>query len=85
MPVAVNCWVFPAGTDGLAGVTAMETSVGAVTVRVVDPEMLPEVAEIVDDPALSAEARPPEAIVAVAVLEEAQVTLLVRFCVLLLE
>ena len=63
----------------------METSVAAETVRVVDPEMLPEVAEIVDDPALSAEARPPEVIVVVAVLEETQVTLLVRFCVLLSE
>ena len=81
----MNCRVFPAGTDGLAGVTAMETSLAAVTVRVVDPEILPEVAEIVDDPALSAEARPPEVIVAVAVLEEAQVTLLVRFWVLLSE
>ena len=81
----MNCWVFPAETEGLAGVTAMETRVAAGTVRVVDPEMLPEVAEIVDDPALSAEARPPGVIVAVAVLEEAQVTLPVRFCVLLSE
>src|SRR4051794_20418354 len=31
VPVAVNCWVVPAAMDGLAGVTAMETRVAAVT------------------------------------------------------
>jgi hypothetical protein len=77
--------VFPTTTDGFAGVTAIETSVAAVTVRVVEPEMLPEVALMVVVPAFNAEARPAALIVPVAVLEEAQVTLLVRFCVLLSE
>ncbi len=54
--------------------TAIETSVAAVTVRVVDPETLPDVAEIVEVPAFRAEARPAALIVPVAVFEEAQVT-----------
>ena len=44
VPVAVNCCVVPLGIEGLAGVTAMDTSVAAVTVSVVEPVMLPEVA-----------------------------------------
>ena len=83
--MAVNCWVLPAATDGFAGVTAIETSVAAVTVRVVEPTTLPEVAEIVVEPIFSVVARPVAFIVAAAVLEEAQVTLAVRFCVLLSE
>jgi hypothetical protein len=31
VPVAVNCWVFPSGTEGFAGVTAMDVSV--ITVK----------------------------------------------------
>ena len=37
VPVAVNCCVFPAATDGFAGVTAIETSTAAVAVNVVCP------------------------------------------------
>jgi hypothetical protein len=44
VPVAVNCCVLPLVIDGFAGVTAMETRVAAVTVRVVLPETAPEVA-----------------------------------------
>ena len=50
MPVAVNCCVDPLGTDGFAGVTAIETNVGAVTVRVVEPEIVPDVAVMVAVP-----------------------------------
>jgi hypothetical protein len=81
----VNCCVFPTPTDGFTGVTAIETSVAAVTVSVVDPFTVPEVAEIVEVPAFKPEARPPALMVAVAVVDEAQVTLLVKFCVLLSE
>jgi hypothetical protein len=81
VPVAVNCCVFPATTDGFTGVTAIDTSVAAVTVSVVLPTMLPLVAEIVLVPTFSADARPPLVIVAVAVVPEAHVTLAVRFCV----
>ena len=72
--MAVNCCVAPAVTDGLAGVTAIETKVGAVTVRTVDPLIVPEVAVIVVNPALSPLARPPEATVATLGVEELQVT-----------
>ena len=41
VPVAVNCSVLPAATEEFAGVTAIEVSVAAVTLRPVDPEMLP--------------------------------------------
>ncbi len=34
VPVAVNCWVPLTAIEGVGGVTAMETSVGAVTVNV---------------------------------------------------
>jgi hypothetical protein len=47
VPVAVNCWVFPSETDGSAGVTARETSAGALTVKVVEPWMEPRAAWIV--------------------------------------
>ena len=81
VPVAVNCCVLPAATDGSAGVTAMDTSVAAVTVSVVLPTMLPLVAEIVLVPAFSADAKPALVIVAVVSVPEAHVTLPVRFCV----
>jgi hypothetical protein len=83
VPVAVNCCVSPLATLGVAGVTAMEASTAGVTVSVVFPVMLPEVAEIVVVPTATVVARPPAAMVAVAVLDEAQVTEAVRFCVVL--
>ncbi len=43
----MNCWVDPLGTEGFAGVTAMETIVVGATVSVVDPLTDPEVAVIV--------------------------------------
>ncbi len=48
--MAVNCWVNPFATDGLAGVTAMEDNTGAVTVSVVAPLTEPDVAVIVLEP-----------------------------------
>jgi hypothetical protein len=44
VPVAVNCCVTPIGSVGIAGVTAIETNVAAVTVTVVEPLIAPEVA-----------------------------------------
>ena len=44
VPVAVNCSDVPLAIDRLDAVTAMDTSAAAVTVRVVDPLMLPELA-----------------------------------------
>jgi len=74
VPEAANCFVFPAGTLGLAGVTVMEDKVAEVTVRVVVPEMLPELAVIVVVPDATAVARPLLLTVAIDVLDELQVT-----------
>ena len=43
----MNCWVEPLDTGEFAGVTAMETRAGAVTVNVVEPFTEPDVAVIV--------------------------------------
>ena len=55
-----------------------------VTVSVVDPTMLPEVALIVVVPAATPVAKPVALIVAVAMVPDAQTTAFVRFCVELL-
>ena len=79
VPVAENCCVAPVPIDGLAGVTAIETSVavdvggGIVTVSVVIPVTVPLVAEMTVVPTATAVARPPEAMVAVAGVAESQV------------
>jgi hypothetical protein len=80
VPVAVNCRVVPFAIEALAGVTAMETSVG-VTVRLVEPLIDPKVALMFVLPAVTAVARP-ALMVATVVLVEVQDTVLVRFCVL---
>ena len=71
----------PLVIDGFAGVTAIDCSVAAVTVRVVEPLIAPDVALIVEVPTAAALARPAALIVAVVVVPEDQVTLDVRFCV----
>ena len=50
VPVAVSCSVEPRMIAGLGGVTAIETSTGAVTVNNVEPLIEPEVAVMVDCP-----------------------------------
>jgi len=77
VPEAVNCLVFPAGTLGLAGVTDMKDKVAGLTVRVVFPEILFEVAVTVVFPAARAVARPLPLTVATAVLDDLQVARLV--------
>jgi len=37
VPVAANCRFVPSEIDGVAGATAIDTSVAGVTVKVVDP------------------------------------------------
>jgi hypothetical protein len=59
---------------GLPGAIDMEDRVAEFTVRVVPPEMLPEVAVTVDVPAATAVARPLVLIVATDGLEEPQAT-----------
>jgi hypothetical protein len=67
----------------------MDTSVAEVTVSVVEPEILPDVAVIVVDPAVADVAKPlePAALLMAATPEadEPQVTAVVRFCVVLSE
>jgi hypothetical protein len=84
LPIAVNCTVPPTATEGFAGVTAMETNVGAaaVTVRVVEPSMFPEVAVIVAVPGPLAVAKPLAAIVATFRFDELHVAVVVRFWML---
>jgi hypothetical protein len=73
-PEAVNCLVFPAGMLGRRGVTDMEDRVAGSTVRVVFPEILPEVAVMVALPAATAVAKPLPVMVATVVLDDLQVT-----------
>ena len=54
VPVAMYCCVRPAATDAVAGVTAMDCNVAAVTVSDAVPVMLPLLAVIVVVPAASA-------------------------------
>jgi hypothetical protein len=82
VPVAMNCCVAPSGIEGFAGVTAIETSAGGVTVRVVDPLTEADSAAIVVTPWEALVAKPWLVIVATAVLEELHAALAVRFCVL---
>jgi hypothetical protein len=62
---------------GLAGVTEMEDRVAEFTVRVVLPEILPEMAVMVEVPAATAVARPLPLTVATEGLDEVQLTCVV--------
>ena len=77
-PVAANCWVAPILMLGVAGVRDMEDRVADVTVRVVLPEILPELAVTVVVPTATAVARPLLLTVPTAGLDEPQVTWGVR-------
>ena len=63
----------PTPIEGVAGVTAIETSVAAVTVSVVIPVTPPLTAEMAVVPTASAEASPVDEIVAVAGVPDFQV------------
>src|SRR5271155_339129 len=55
----MNCSVLVMGTEGLAGVTAIDASVAtAVTVKVVEPQMAPAHAVMVVVPAVKPNAAP---------------------------
>ncbi len=58
IPVAVNCSDVPTAIAGLVGVTEMDASVAAVTVRLVKPEILPKVAVMVVTPTADEETFP---------------------------
>lgn len=82
MPIAVNCWLFPAAMDGLAGVTVMDVKEAALMFTVVDPVIDPEVAESVTDPTAAAATEPVAETVANAGAEEVHIAVLVRSFVL---
>lgn len=75
----MNCCVAPTAKLAGLGVTAIELSVfvAAVTVRVADPLTPLSEAVIVDDPAATPVASPPVLMVAAAVFDEVQVTVVV--------
>ncbi len=85
VPVAVNCSVRPLAMLGLAGVTAIDSNVAAVTVRTVEPVTPLSIALIVEVPTPTPVARPALVIVATDAVAEAHVTWLVRFSVELSE
>ena len=70
---------------GFVGVTEMDVSVAGFTARVADPDTVPDVTVIVVVPAATDVAKPPALIVATPVLDEAQVDVDVRSCVVLSE
>ena len=80
--MALSGRVVPKANEGLAGVTATETSVADPIVSVADELIEPELAEIVAVPAPAPVARPPEVMVATETGAELQATELVTFCVL---
>jgi hypothetical protein len=74
VPEAVNCGVNPTGILGLAVVTDMEARVAEVTVRVLLPDVVPEVAVMIAVPAATAVARPLRSTVATDGSDELQMT-----------
>lgn len=79
----MNCCVSPDATDGFAGVTAIDTSVGAVTVSVATLLVMPpDAAVIFAVPSVSVAANPEPLIIATPVADEFHVAVLVRLAVL---
>jgi hypothetical protein len=58
VPVAVNDCVVPKAIEGLAGFTVIETRAATLTVRVVETEIEPDVAEMPELPSATLVARP---------------------------
>jgi hypothetical protein len=82
VPVAVNCCFVPNAIEEFPGVMAIETRAAVVTVRVVEPLIVPEVAAITAAPGPTPVASPALEIVATPGCEELQLTTLLRFWVL---
>lgn len=78
----MNGCVVPSGIAGIAGVTAIETSMAGVTVRVVDPEINPELAVTLVLPRAILVASPCPLTVAMVPSAVLQVAKLVRSSVL---
>ena len=76
MPVATKRCVRPIGTVAVAGVTAIELNVAAVTVKVAEPDLPPNAAVIVAVPIDSPVATPGDTTVPTAMASELHVTVL---------
>ena len=89
VPMAVNCRRVPSAMLGSVGVTVRDTSIGGITVSIIEVDKLPDVAVIVVRPAAAGVARPLEPAVllmaATSPAEEVQVTAAVRSFVVLSE
>ena len=78
VPVAVYWTVVPTFTDWPAGATVIDTSLAAVTVKLVPPVTPAELAVIWDVPCPALVARPNALTVATPLFEESQVAELVK-------
>ncbi len=75
-PVAVNCWVIPAGVLGVLGLSGLkdtEVRVAEITVMVVVPEMFPEAAVMMAVPRPRPSTKPVLSTLAIELLDELQV------------
>jgi len=70
VPVAVNCCTDPTGSEGLAGVTAIEAMTAEVTVNTVLPVMEAEAADMVTLPTARVLANPVLSTVAIVISDE---------------
>jgi len=87
--MAAKCCVEPNVMLGLLGVTVKDTRVAGVTVIIVEPDTLPDVAVIVVEPVVNEVATPlePAALLIVIILvdDALHVTAFVKSCVVLSE
>lgn len=83
VPVAFNCWVVPAAKDGFVGVTAIDSSVAAVTASVAEPLTLSIFAVMVVLPTVRLVAFPEASTVATALSDDDHVAPIVTSFVVL--
>jgi len=76
----VNCLVRPLAILGLTGVTRYQTQVAGVTVNVVLPDLIPEVAVMTEVPVATPVARPLGFTIATPIVPDDQVTDAVMSC-----
>jgi hypothetical protein len=82
VPVAVNCWLFPAAIDALPGVTERDRRSGAVTATPTEFAIAPEAAVILAVPIAVPVTSPPAVTGAIADESDVQTTEVVTSCVL---
>ena len=70
----MNCLVRPLAILGLTGVTVIRLKVAGVTVNVVFPDTLPDVAVMTEVPVATPVARPPEFTIATPIVPDDQMT-----------